>query len=135
LIYQKQTNMQLTLTKEEILKVLFTCFCDGGLKLLTYCGIELDFDNNDYFAAMDALANPCLEDVYIQMIRENRRVVFIDTENKNEETVLTLDKAIENFQSPEIYEDVILLVSEGNYDAISCYRVLQFALYGEVVYG
>jgi hypothetical protein len=127
--------MQVLLSTEEITKVLHTCFCDGGLELLGYCGIKLDYSEEDYKAARKALENPCVEDIYIQMLKEKRKVCVIDTENGNEETELTLEKATENFKNPEVAEDLVLLVTEGDYDAIPCYRLLQHALYGKVIYG
>lgn len=128
--------MQIILDNEDVTKILHTCFCDGGLQLLSQCGVTLDYDDADYKAARAALENPCLEDVYIQMLKEKRRFYFVDEENDGEETDLTLEKAIENFKKPEAIADVILLLSEdGDYDAIPCYRLLQIALYGEVLYG
>jgi hypothetical protein len=127
--------MQVLLTSEEIVNVLFKCFCDGGLELLGYSGIKLDYEESDYKAARKALEHPSQEEVYCQMLKENRRLAFVDTENDNEPVELTLTIATENLKKPEIAEDVVLLAGDGDYDALPCYRVLQFALYGEVVYG
>jgi hypothetical protein len=143
LIYQKQTNMQIILNTEDVAKILHTCFCDGGLQLIGQCDITLEYDKDDYKAARTALTDPCLEDVYIQMLKEKRRFFFVDNGNDGEEIDITLEKAIENLQKAldneqdtETKEDVILLLSEdGDYDAIPCYRLLQIAVFGEVIYG
>ena len=128
--------MKIILENEDVFKILLTCFCDGGLELLRNCGISLDWDETDYKAAREALKDPCLEDVWIQMLREKRRLFVVDGENENEETDITLEKALENFKNPEAAEDIVLLLSEnGDYDAIPCYRLLQYALYGKVIYG
>lgn len=127
--------MKIILENEDVLKILHTCFCDGGLELLGYSGFTLDWGEKDYKAAKEALENPCLEDVWVQMLREKRRLYVVDCENENEETDLTLEKALENLSKPEAAEDVLLLLSGGDYDAVPCDRLLQHALFGEVVYG
>ncbi len=127
--------MQIILDNEDVLKILHTCFSDGGLYLLNGCGISLDWAEEDYKAARAALTDPCLEDVWIQMLRENRRLYVVDSENENAETDLTIAKALENFKNPKAAEDIILLLGDGDYDAIPCYRLIQYALYGDVVYG
>jgi hypothetical protein len=127
--------MQVTFTTPEIAAILKTCFCDGGLELLRQSGITLDYDKAEYKAARAALTNPCLEDVFEQMLIEKRPLLFIDNENGGEQTILTLEKAAEHFKNPEVAEDLVQLHLQDDYDAIPCYRVLQHALYGSVIYG
>lgn len=127
--------MKIILDNEDVLKILHTCFADGGLQMLRYSGFTLEWDENDYKAAREALENPCLEDVWIQMLREKRRLYVVDHENEEEETDLTIEKALENLSKPEAAEDVVLLLGENDYDAEPCDRLLQIALFGEVTYG
>lgn len=127
--------MKIILDNEDVLKILLTCFSDGGLEMLRYSGFTLEWDNNDYEVAKKALENPCVEDVWVQMLREKRRLYVVDHQNGGAKTDLTLEKALENLSKPETAADVVLLLGEGDYDAVPCDRLLQHALFGDVVYG
>src|SRR5882757_6073735 len=123
--------MKLVLTQDEVSKVIWTAFVDGGLSELGGAGIEFDYKEADYKAARAKLKNPCREDVWLQILKDGNALAFKELEeNKQPVTHLTLAMATKNLKNPKAISYIVdILDEEGNHDAITCYNVLQFALF------
>ena len=122
--------MQLLLTKEEVITILYNCFCDSGITELYTCGVNLDYNQKDYNTAKKKLDDPCIEDIYVQMLKDEKPLRFVDS---TESVLLSLSIATENFKLPEAIRSCYAILSE-DYDAYACFYVLQFALYGKIIY-
>lgn len=121
------------LEQTEVFDVLHTILCDG-LYGLSSAGLTLEFEDADYQAARVKITNPCREDVWLQILKDGKSITFTDNEGSEDDAVLTLAKAIEGLKNPEIADEVRELV-EGDYDANTGDKVIQYILFGELVYG
>jgi len=144
--------MKLQLNKVEMLKVLHSAFCNGGLNELRYCDVELNVLEKEYVNARNRLEKQilkgnnenvyyvgtdgptvCLEDVYLEILREGEAINFID-HNNGKKIGFTLSKAIKSLSREEFASDVLKTVKGGD-DAWTGFNLIQGCLYGEVVYG
>jgi hypothetical protein len=140
--------MNLLLEQEELLTLIHNCFCDGGLELLYYSGIQHNYKGAEFTEARELLQslNPteqiCYEDVLVQILRSGNCIMFLDNEDDLNEvgrlhttlTKIRLLKAMED--SPTLYSIVVRMLSEdGDYDGGDCDSLLQCMLFGTVIYG
>lgn len=122
------------LDENEVFDVIHTILCDG-LYGMSNSGFRLEFDDVDYQVARAKVSNPCREDVWLQILKDGKSLTFTDLEGKGEYTKkLTLALAIEGLKNPEIAEEVKEIV-DGEYDANTGDKVIQYILFGEVVFG
>jgi hypothetical protein len=130
--------MKLILEKEEALAVIHSALCNGGLSELRYSGVVLNVKKEDYAQAKQELidggtSDICLEDVWTQILRSGKPLQFFDEEGE-EEQEFTLDKAIEEMSKEDAF-DVVNCIKEEQDDAYTGTDLLQFCLYGEVIFG
>lgn len=121
------------LDENEVFDVLHSILCDG-LYGLSNSGLRLEYEDVDYQAAKAKLTNPCREDVWLQILKDGKTITFTDTEGSEDDALLTLAKAIEGLKNPAIADEVKEMV-EGDYDANTGDIVIQYILFGELVYG
>lgn len=139
--------MKIEFSKEDVERILFDSFCNGGLVELYHCSIQIDWESNpnsiNYTNAKNRLIkrefNICREDVLIEILKNGDAIIFTDYEGDEEETLLMLDTALENINSIA-YEDKIelaKLLDEDNCeaDAWDYFNAIRYCLYKEVIYG
>lgn len=139
--------MKIEFSKEDAEKILYDSFCNGGLTELYHCSISVDWQINpnkiNYANAKNRLKETgisdfCLEDVYIEILKNGDAIIFTDYEGE-EVIELKLDDALINFNSLNDKEkiDLAKLIDYDNCstDAWDCFNALQYALYKEVIYG
>jgi hypothetical protein len=134
--------MKLLMSKEEMLKVLYSSLCNGGLTDLYHCGVELQL-GKEYDKAKARIKKRqakaktedtiCYEDVLVELLRGGDKLTFSDA---NDETTVgfTLDEAIERLSAEEFGKEIFETVNEQD-DACTGFSLLQGAIYGEVIYG
>jgi len=130
--------MKLILEKEEALAIIHSALCNGGLSELRYSGVVLDVSKEDYQQAKQELLDGgekdiCREDVWVQILRAGKPLQFLDEEG-DEAQEFNLDKAIEEMSKEEAL-DVVNCIKEEQDDAYTGTELLQFCLYGEVIFG
>jgi hypothetical protein len=130
--------MKLVLTQTEIEAVLLDCFCNGALGELYSSGIDYGYNKEKYQQFKVDVA--CYEDNLINLLKGGGRLKFVDVEGGDNETFfLTLQSATEKLSEitdANIIEKVKdILTENGNADAWHGYEILQFVLFGEVIYG
>jgi hypothetical protein len=130
--------MKLILEKEEALSVIHSALCNGGLSELECSGVVINVTKEDYAQAKQELidggaSDICIEDVWAQVLRSGKPLQFFDEEGE-EEQEFTLDKAIEEMSKEEAL-DVVNCIREEQDDAFTGWELLQFCLYGEVIFG
>lgn len=130
--------MKLQLTQQEIETVLLDCFCNGALGELYQSGIDYGYNKNNY--QKFAIPTESFEDGLISLLKGGGRLKFVDVEGGDDETFfLTLKSAteklgeIENANIIQKVQDI--LTENGKADAWHGYEILQFVLFGEVIYG
>lgn len=142
--------MKLLLSDEDIIKLVYNAFVNGGLTELGFSDIEIKYFDSDYEQAKnvlkvdEAFANTiiCYEDVLIQLFKDGK-LVFIDhNEDKryeftpafvrsNLDAVLCSDKADAN--AIELVNES--LNEDGDDDAFTHWNILQYMLFKELIYG
>lgn len=140
--------MEITFSKEDAVKILFDSFCNGGLSELSYASIIVDWDsehnNNNYQNAKKRLLEKgktgiCVEDVYIEILEFGDTIQFTDYEGDEELFNLHLEDALLNFNSLDSSDKIQLskLADEDDFstDCWDCFNAIQYALFGDVVYG
>lgn len=145
--------MKIILSKEEVLNMVHAALCNGGLSELRMCNVYLNYTDKEYETAkkelkaqieagntdnvytsvVDGSASICLEDVITQILRGGTPLKFRDEEG-GEDIEFSLEKAIENLQN-ENAQDIILEYKNEEDDATTGTELLQFCLYGEVIFG
>jgi hypothetical protein len=130
--------MKLVLTNKDIERVLLLIFCDGGLLELYSSGIDYVYNKPNFEKFKQE--GQSYEDNLLNLLKGGGRLKFVDVEGGEEPIFLTLQSATDRLSSVEdvsIIEDIRKLLDEDNveYDAWTCYNVLQFILYGEVIFG
>jgi hypothetical protein len=133
--------MKLILEKEEMLEVLHSALSNGGLGDLYYSDVDINVSGEDYQQAKESLekrlkrigkeSDITVEDVYVEILRMGKSLEFTD----DEETVFfNLNKAMSILDKEPVIK-LILEFRDGQDDSISGYHLLQYCLYGELIYG
>lgn len=128
--------MKITLEDYELEHLIQTCLCDG-LHYFGGYGFSIHYDDNEYDKTKELLKiegeeNVCLEDVQTRMIMSGGKITFIDVEDDNTPTDLTLDRVRENYD--KIPPSTLFLIMNGEYDAHDADVALQYILFGELIY-
>jgi len=129
--------MKLQLTQTEIEAVLLDCFCNGGISELYHSGVEMEIDDNQYQKYQEK--GNSYEDNLLNILKGGGKIEFVDVEGGDESVFLTMELAQQRL-SDITDEDVIASVGkmdENNYqaDAWDGYNVIQYILYGEIIFG
>ena len=142
--------MKIQFEKQDLEQILYDSFCNGGLSELYYCGIAVDWESNpnamNYTNARTRLKEKqkenetiCIEDVYIEILKNGDAIIFTDNEGDDELIQLRLDDALLNINSinDENKIELAKLLDEDNCDADAWdyFNAIQYALYKEVIYG
>lgn len=131
--------MKLILEKDEALTIIFSALCNGGLSDLSSCGVQLNVSDKDYAKAKAELKKTkknegiCMEDVWVQILRSGKALQFRDHEGE-EDVEFTLEKAMEEMGKEDAMDDVLTTKNEED-DATTGFNLLQYCMYGEVIYG
>jgi hypothetical protein len=139
--------MKIEFSKQDAEKILYDSFCNGGLSELYHCSVSVDWDSKpnatNYANAKNRLkesgmSSICLEDVYIEILKNGDAIIFTDYEGE-ELIQLKLDDALIKFNSLNDAEkiDLAKLIDEDDCstDAWDCFNAIQYALYQEVIFG
>lgn len=129
--------MKLHLTQQEIETVLLDCFCNGALSELYSSGIDYCFNKEKY--AKFKVEGNCYEDNLLNLLKNGGRLKFVDFEGDKEVYFLTLQSATEKLKEIEdiniLNKVKDILEENGTADVWHGYDILQFVLFGEVIYG
>jgi hypothetical protein len=141
--------MKIILTDEDIVKLVYNAFVDGGLSELGHSDVEIKFTKSDYAKAKDILkANPqnhdtiCYEDVLVQLFKDGKLQFKDHNDDKKYEFTpafvrSNLDEVVSsdepNTQAIELIIDS--LNEDGDADAFDHWNIMQYMLFKELVYG
>lgn len=132
--------MKIKLDRSEMLNVLHSAFCNGGLTELRYCDVELDVDKKEYDKAAALLRKNmkegevlCYEDVFIKMLEEGNKIYFKDY-NDNSRIGFNLNDAVSNLSNNDSAKEVLDTL-DGRDDAWTGFNIIQRCLYKDVIYG
>lgn len=137
--------MRIEFSKNDVQKIIYDAFCNGGLEQLYYASVGIDWDspsNSDNYSNSKnrliekGITDICREDIYMEILTNGDCITFIDFE-ADEIINMNLDDAISNFNSLDLekLELAELLNEDCTADACDYCNAIQYALYGEVIFG
>jgi hypothetical protein len=128
--------MKITLTKKESEEHFHTALCGGSD--LAQIG-QFDFDENEYKASKKKWkkSHPkktaCLEDVWMQMLRDGRKIKFVDKSGYGMNRTLTIKKVHDRVAKTPIRHLMNSVNKDG--DGTTSFVILQAVLFGKQVFG
>ena len=126
--------MKIVLTKEESEKHFYNALCNGSM--LADNG-TLDYSLRDYKSAKSTLKKagryPCVEDIWLQMLKDGKKLKYVDHEDKTMNREITL-KMVHKRVAKTPLEHLVDAVNEND-DAITAYIILQQVIFDDQIYG
>lgn len=128
--------MKLVLTKVEREQVLLDILANGGISYLDSSGVEMDYSRTHYKGAKKE--GDCHEDVLLRIINSGGKLEFVDVECDGEYsktlTKESLKQALTSIEDKD-FISYVLDSLRGQSDAETGYCLIQYILYGEVIFG
>jgi len=129
-------NVSFTITDEEISDILTTAI-EGGIG---YWACLLN-DDPDWIAAREIVKNrlqdtPCYCDVGLELLKTGKAIKFEDEEDGTIHE-LTMEKLLQGCAvfAKEEGKSPSKMLADGDFDANDADMLIQYALFGEVIYG
>ena len=136
--------MNVSATTEEKVYAVYLALTTG-LPYFSGYGFILDYSETEYDKAKQVLKDSykkgiltdtiCIEDVQAQMLHMGYSLNFIDGENDDEVTKLTLSLIESNWDKVPANIAILFDKDDGDYDADDADSLMQYLLFGEIVYG
>jgi hypothetical protein len=127
--------MKVTLTPEESEEIFYNSLCNGHE--IAYYGLSLETVEKQYTEARKRLADkgesPCLEDVWMEILRGGGELTLVDHENGMEPSIIRLADVHERVQEAPV-NHLMDAINEQD-DAITADVILQTVFYKEVIFG
>ena len=127
--------MKILLTAQESEKIFYDSLCNGHQ--IAYYGIQLECDDKEYDKAKERLVKkgerPCLEDVWMEILRGGGTLTLVDEENGLEPEVISLQDVHARVQETDVRHLLDAINEEGDGDTADV--VLQSVFYGKVIFG
>jgi hypothetical protein len=127
--------MKILLTAQESEQIFYDSLCNGHQ--IAYYGLQLEYDDNEYDKAKKRLVKkgerPCLEDVWMEILRGGGTLKLVDEENGLEPSVISLQDVHERVQETDVRHLLDAINEEGDGDTADV--VLQSVFYGKVIFG
>lgn len=125
--------MQLVLSQDELTKVIRLCLSYPNIVRMSRYQIQFDYSAKEYSDIYNTMVHPEEVDVYIEMLKADKRLIFIDQGFTNAEYDLTLENAKNRLKGAEAIAGVSAILS-GKYTDNDLFMVLQYMLYGRYKY-
>ncbi len=127
--------MQIILTNEESEKYFHNALCNAiGTGYMNGYGLELEWDEDKYKEAKSKLTSPCIEDVWMQLLKDGYSLTFKDIEgNGDNDSSITLKDVHDKVQLTPI-EHLLDMIIEND-DVITADVILQTVFWGEIIFG
>jgi hypothetical protein len=127
--------MTINLTPEESESYFHNSLCNGH-QIADY-GLQIDYDETKYDEAAARLKGqgfkPCLEDVWMEILRSGGTLTLIDEENGEDPSTITLADVHERVQQTPIHH--LMNAIKGNDDGDTADVILQTVFYQDVIFG
>ena len=127
--------MKINLTPEESETYFHNSLCNGH-QIADY-GLQLDYDEEEYDQARERLeangTSPCLEDVWMEILRGGGTLTLIDEENGEDPSPIKLADVHERVQNTPTYHMMNAINEQDDGDTADV--ILQTVFYGDVIFG
>ena len=126
-------GLKISLTNELSEEIFFNALCNSMDYMCSSYGLDLRYKESDYKNAKAKLTNPCIEDVWMQMLRDGSKIGLKDLEGGMGTEYITLDTIHERVKNVPITD--LLDMIDGNDDVVTGDVVLQIVFLNEIMYG
>ena len=127
--------MKILLTTQESEQIFYNSLCNGHH--IAYYGLQLECDDKEYEKAKKRLVkkgeSPCLEDVWMEILRGGGTLTLVDEENGLDASTITLQDVHDKVQMTEFRHLLDAINEEDDSDTADV--ILQSVFYGEVIFG
>lgn len=127
--------MKILLTAKESEQIFYDSLCNGHQ--IAYYGLQLECDDKEYDKAKKRLIKkgerPCLEDVWMEILRGGGTLTLVDEENGLEPSVISLHDVHARVQETDARHLLDAINEQGDGDTADV--VLQTVFYREVIFG
>ena len=129
----KTTGFEIKLSPEKSEEYFCNALCNGLSHIRGY-GLRLDFSEREYKISRNKLTSPCLEDVFMQMLRDGYKLILIDEECEGEYTrSIGLKEVHDRVQKTDA--SFLINMADENDDADTADAILQTVFFEEVIFG
>lgn len=123
--------------KKEQMEEIFHCAMCNGLAEMSYYGLELTYNEEEYQVARKQLKKGdnivCYEDVLLQMLRNGNSLTMHDFEQEEYNVTISLSDIHERME--RVPKKVLMEYIEERDDAFSADTVLQVCFFNEIIFG
>lgn len=127
--------MTIKLTPRESEIYFYNSLCNGH-QIANY-GLHLDYDETEYKQAADRIKaegfSPCLEDVWMEILKGGGTLTLIDEENGEEPSAIKLTDVHERVQNTPL-RHMMDAINEND-DGDTADVILQTVFYGDIIFG
>jgi hypothetical protein len=127
--------MKILLTPEESEEIFYNSLCNGHG--LAHSGLSLQTSATEYEKAKIRLigggSSPCLEDVWMEILRGGGRLALVDHEGEGLPSTITLKEVHERVQTTPI-NHLMDAINEQD-DGITAEVIIQIVFFNDVIYG
>lgn len=126
-------GLKISLTNELSEEIFFNALCNSMDYMCSSYGLDLRYKQSDYLKAKDKLTNPCIEDVWMQMLRDGARIGLKDLEGGEDTAYITLSTIHERVKN--VPSNHLLDMIDEYDDATTGEVVLQIVFLNDIIYG
>lgn len=127
--------MEIKLTPQESEEYFYNALCNAvGTNYMEGYGLEMSFFSRDYLAAKEKLKDPCYENILMQILRDGKKLTFVDNESEGDMTrSITLQDVHDRVQLTP-FAHLMNMINEND-DAETADVILQTVFFQEIVFG
>jgi hypothetical protein len=126
-------GLEISLTNDLSEEIFFNALCNSMDYMCSSYGLDLRYKQSDYLKAKDKLTNPCIEDVWMQMLRDGARIGLKDLEGGEDTAYITLSTIHERVKN--VPSNHLLDMIDEYDDATTGEVVLQIVFLNDIIYG
>jgi len=126
-------GLEISLTNDLSEEIFFNALCNSMDYMCSSYGLDLRYKQSDYLKAKDKLTNPCIEDVWMQMLRDGARIGLKDLEGGEDTAYITLSTIHERVKN--VPSNYLLDMIDEYDDATTGEVVLQIVFLNDIIYG
>jgi len=131
--------MNIQLTDKESEEYFYNSLCNAvATGYMAGYGLRLDFEDADYAAAKKTLKDkgdsPCMEDIWMQILREGKKLTFTDIEGEGENTRSVTLEDVHKKVALTPLNHLTDMVNEND-DAVTADVILQTVFFDSIIFG
>jgi hypothetical protein len=127
--------MQIILTPEESLSHFHSALCNAvSTGYMRGYGLKLDYNKKEYLTAREKLKEPCVEDIWVQILKDGGKLTLTDTEENGKYTrSITLKDVEERVYKMPLQRLINIITADS--DVVDEDVLLQTVFFNEVIFG